>query len=84
MRPVKSEDGERFSRGGQRKHSTDSNGEMMEKEDCSHPDRQFMEPNAENKERAKYFLKNNYYKAKNKKDNERVKKNSALAHCVKG
>lgn len=56
MRPVKGEDGERFSgKDGQevQPSGTDSNGEMMDKEDDAHPRHPFLEPNVENAKRAK-------------------------------
>lgn len=56
MRPVKGEDGERFSgKDGQevQPSRTDSNGEMMDKEDDAHPRHPFLEPNVENAKRAK-------------------------------
>lgn len=56
MRPVKGEDGERFSRKDgkeEQPRGTDSNGELMDKVDDSHPSHPFLEPNVENAKRAK-------------------------------
>lgn len=53
MRSVKSEDEQRFSRKEVLPSSTDSSEVKMDKEDCSHPNHRFLEPNVENKERAK-------------------------------